>query len=298
MLASWAERYSASARSLGDGRHAVRERGAVVVRVAVEDAGAVLAAVREALAAGRVGERDGVAADVAVGVGLAGGLQRGLGAVDEEVQIGARPAAERGQVVASAQGDGAAQAVVFLAGEAVDRAGGVLGRTPGDARRAVGVGGVAGDDAAAVVEHQRRGAEAVGDVVAGVLVGGERRSAPERQLSDAADTASASPAAASGRRSGEASTRRASARSRRASHRSPDARRGVPAAGRRAATRRAARGSRPRERDGALGDALAREEHPADELAAADLEVFGEVEDSPASWPSASYSRRMARSPV
>jgi hypothetical protein len=61
---------------------------------------------------------DGVVAGVAVEVALAGAVEGGVG-VEEEVRVGARPAAERGEVVAGADGDGAAQGVVFLAGEAV-----------------------------------------------------------------------------------------------------------------------------------------------------------------------------------
>src|SRR5690606_31278321 len=78
-----------------------------------------------------------------------------------------------GQVVARADGDRAAERVVFLAGEAVGRADVVAG-APGEARGAVGLGGVAGERAALVIEYESRGAEAVGDVVAGVFVGDER----------------------------------------------------------------------------------------------------------------------------
>jgi hypothetical protein len=68
--------------------------------------------------AGRVGVGDRVVGDVAVQVALAG-LVEPLGGTQQVQRIRAGPAAERGEVVARADGDCAAERVVFLAGEAV-----------------------------------------------------------------------------------------------------------------------------------------------------------------------------------
>ncbi len=108
---------------------------------------------------------DGAVAGVDVEVAFAGAGEMGLG-VEQKLWVGARPAAQRGQVLAGADADGAGEGVVLLAGEAVGGAGLLLG-APGDRGGAVGVVEVAGDDLAVVVEDEGRAAEAIGDVAAG-----------------------------------------------------------------------------------------------------------------------------------
>jgi hypothetical protein len=71
--------------------------------------------------AGRIDVLDGVVAGVAVEVALAGALEVRAG-VEEVVRVRGGPAAQRGEVVAGAEHDGAGARGVLGAGEAVVRA--------------------------------------------------------------------------------------------------------------------------------------------------------------------------------
>jgi hypothetical protein len=224
---------------------------------------------RDPAVAGRVDVLDGAVAGVAVEVALAGAGELGLG-IEEELRVGARPAAERGDVLAGADADGAGEGVVLLAGEAVGGARLVVG-APGDRGGAVGLVEVAGDDLARVVEDEGGAAEAVGDVDSGCgrrgsgCPCGDRRSSGRRGRARRAqgrgaagfgENAEAVQAGEGGVEAAQEQEQQEAGEHRRGGER-------LVAAG---------------DVGGGLGDALAGPEDPADELAVADLGGGGEVE--------------------
>jgi hypothetical protein len=215
--------------------------------------------------AGRVDVLDRVVAGVAVEVALAGALEVRAG-VEEVVRVRGGPAAQRGQVVAGAEHDGAGARGVLGAGEAVVGATLVVG-APGERGGAVGVVGVAGDGLALVIEDEGGAAEAVADVVARVLVGEQRvggvaglaahRGGDEQR--ELAGEAQGAVHAGPGPCDAAAAKQCECDDEERAQGGAGERLRGVAGLG---------------ELRGALGDALAVPQDPADELAVADLDLL------------------------